>query len=90
MAVEFTQAQLASAMEKLLDGSWRLTAKEIDTEIDRVTYFEVVENGETLATTYDRLDVVLRRAIKRSTAESKCPRCGLEECYGQDDCPGSS
>jgi hypothetical protein len=67
----FTQAELAEAMSKLLDGTWRIKAKEIDTEIDRVTYFELIEGTETLATTYDRLEVVLRRGMKRNRAERK-------------------
>ena len=66
---EFTQAELAEAMSKLLDGRWRIHAKEIDTEIDIVTYFELTEGRETLATTYDHLETVLERGMKRNRAE---------------------
>ena len=66
---EFTQAELAEAMSKLLDGRWRIHAKEIDTEIDIVTYFELTEGRETLATTYDHLEIVLERGMKRNRAE---------------------
>lgn len=74
MAEEFTEAELAAGMRKLLDGTWRLKTAEIDTEIDRVTYYEIVEGTETLSTTYDRLEVALARALKRSLAQGDVPK----------------
>jgi hypothetical protein len=66
---DFTQAELAEAMSKLLDGRWRLRAKEIDTEVDRVTYYELTEGTKTLAMACDRLPVVLERGMKLNRAE---------------------
>ena len=64
---EFTKDELAEAMSKLLDGRWRIRAKEIDTGVDRVTFFELIEGTESLEPS-EWLEVVLEQGMERSRA----------------------
>ena len=69
-----SEEKLADAMRKLLDGTWRLRAKEIDTEIDRVTFYEITQGEWRVASGYDDLPGILKKAMEAEFPRSEDPR----------------
>lgn len=57
------EQELLNAARNLLDGTWEVSGKEIDTEIDRVQQFTIRENGKVLAKEQGPFNTVLLLAI---------------------------
>jgi len=64
MPHQFSTLELVTAMEKLLDGTWKVTFREINERGVEGQFFQVTKGDDTLSQGYDNFPRILELAIE--------------------------